>query len=203
MFKKKDTISIKVTKETPPLTLDQKWHELFAKKKTLQISQLEKKLNQLIQEQGRLNNEYKEYGLLKKKLMGDIISQMPEAFETTQDHALNDMDKNKHYIQDINKKLSHHEKRLSQLPQDIQKANTQLAEACMLVCYKDMVASKKVLKNVDVEINELRDKLKGLISIKTENKEQYELLYSYMHDLVGPEAMERFDLKFMGEKQDD
>ena len=52
-------------KKVPILTLDQKWHRLFAiHGKPEAVKELESELNELLKRQGKLNNDLKE---LKKK----------------------------------------------------------------------------------------------------------------------------------------
>lgn len=56
------------SRKVPILVLDQKWHRLFALSgKTSEIKQLEEKLNQLLEQQGKLNNDLKE---LKRQRIG-------------------------------------------------------------------------------------------------------------------------------------
>lgn len=189
---------VKIYKETHPLTIDQRWHELLANRKTNKIKMLENKLNSLLKEQGQSNNEYKEYTLLKKKLMSDIITDMTDAFDEKKEKTVDNMFKNKKYINTINQKLNKYEKRLSELPQEIQLINGELLEAGMALCYREMMKSKKVLDGIDSRIEKLRDQLKEIIILKNENKEQYDQLYAYMHDLVGSEVIEQFDKIYLG-----
>ena len=54
-------------RKIPVLTLDNKWHQLFTQTgSTKQIEVLTEKLNELIREQGRINNEIKEIKKVKK-----------------------------------------------------------------------------------------------------------------------------------------
>ena len=51
-------------KKIPILTLDNKWYRLFEKNMTPEMKKLEGRINELLMEQGRINNEVKD---LKKK----------------------------------------------------------------------------------------------------------------------------------------
>ena len=57
-------------REIPVLTLDNKWHKLFAQSKPDKtITHLQTELNDLIKRQGKANTERKEIRKLKKKLI--------------------------------------------------------------------------------------------------------------------------------------
>lgn len=199
-FKKPDSKIMEVTinKKVHHLTLDNRWHELFKENKSRKIKSLENKLNNLIKEQGKLNNDYKEYTALKKKVMTDIVTNMSQACEEENNKAIENMDKNKNYITEINKKLDSIENRLVKLPQEIEQTNKSLLESSMADCYARMIASKIKINSYEEQVNELRNKLKELVIEKNENQEQYEKLYTYMHDLVGRDVIEQFDNMYLG-----
>jgi seryl-tRNA synthetase len=202
MFFKKNRsndLGININKKVHLLTLDNRWHELFKENKSREIKKLENKLNDLIKEEGKLNTEYKEYSALKKKVMKDIVENMTEAFEED-DEAMQTMDKSKKYINDINKKLDDSEYRLTNLPKDIGEVNKKLLEVSMADCYNRMMKSKNEVTELEKEINTMRSKLKELIIKRDENNDLYEHIYTYMHDLVGPDVIEQFDKLYLGGK---
>lgn len=186
---------VQISKEFPPLTLDQKWHELFNGRKTAKMKLLEKQLNDLLKLQGKLNNEYKEYSMLKKNLMSEIIKTMPDAFESNNEHSLDTLAKNKRFVENINEKLERYEKRLATLPKEINEVNNELLNHSMDYCYKQMNSIRNEFSSLDDRINKLREEIKELMIKKNESQEQYERMYSYMHDVVGADIMEQLDIK--------
>lgn len=201
MFFSKQKIDkpLNIEKRVHILTLDNRWHELFSdKKKIRKIVELEKKLNKLISEQGQLTNDLKEYSLLKKKMMVDIVDNMKEAIEDEDDNAINEMQKSKKYINDIKDKLDKIEGRMGNLPREIQDINKELLEYTMQDCYMRMYDTKKELDELQEWIDRVREELKEKVVRKTEVKEEYDRLYSYMHDLVGYEIIELYDKKYLG-----
>ena len=56
-------------KRIPVLTLDNKWYRLLTEEARSEVSDLERQLNELLKQQGKLNNEVKNIKRLKKKLM--------------------------------------------------------------------------------------------------------------------------------------
>ncbi|GKX31660.1 hypothetical protein SH1V18_41400 [Vallitalea longa] len=201
MFFSKQKIEkpINIEKKVHILTLDNRWHELFCNnRKSKKISDLEKKLNKLVGEQGQLTNDLKEYSLLKKKMMVDIVDNMKEAIEDEDDTAINEMKKSKKYISDIKVKLDKMEERMETLPKEIQITNKELLEYTMQDCYMRMFNTKNELDELQEWINKVREELKEKAVRKTEAKEEYDRLYSYMHDLVGYEIIELYDKKYLG-----
>lgn len=197
-FKKQKNVHIKIKKQTPPLVLDQKWHALFSDNKTFKMKELEQQLNNLLKAQGQANIDYKEYTQLKKKLLSDILGEMPDAFDNAKDESQINMAKNKKYIDEINKKLKRFETKLIKLPKEIEAVNSELLEISMSECYKRMMVHKNNLVVLEDKINELRETLKTLMIDKNESKDEYERLYAFMHDLVGSEVMEEFDVQYLG-----
>lgn len=199
MFNKaKKHIEIPIDKKVHILTLDNRWHELFANNKTRKLKELENKLNQLIKKQGQYNNDYKDYTQLKKKIMADIVDHMSE--DSTNQHVNKIMERSKKHINDINKKLEKIEKDLPKMPSEINKTNMALVEISMSICYERIIKRKKELSEMELKINSLRDELKELMVQKNESKDEYDKFYAYMHDLVGAEVIEQFDNIYFGEK---
>lgn len=201
LLKRKKIAQIKIMKQIYPLTLDQKWHALFGKHKTSKMKQLEIKLNGLIKSQGQATNDYKEYSQLKKKLLSDIIGDMPDAFESTANDSILKMDKNKRYINSINQKLKKIENKLILLPKEINETNSELLEVSMVLSYEKIAKYKNSIIKMEDKINCLREELKELVVRKNEGKEEYEQFYAYMHDLVGPEIIEQYDKLYLGGKE--
>ncbi len=69
-------------KKIPLLVLDPQWHELFPEhRKTSEIKNCEKRLNELIRMQGQTANNIKEYDKAKKAIMDNIVSNMTDGSE--------------------------------------------------------------------------------------------------------------------------
>ena len=187
-----------IVKNIHLLVLDNKWHELFINKKTTRMKSLELKLNDLLKKQGKYNTEHKEYSLLKKKLLDDILQGMTD----TNSKDLS-MEKNKRYIDEINHKLEKMEKELAEIPHDLNALNAKLLMASMEAFYQRILKRKRILKGMDEKIEKKRKELTEMVGLYTESKEEYEKLYGYMHDLVGPEVIEEYDsYYFKGDKND-
>jgi hypothetical protein len=181
------------TENIPLLVLDNKWHELFCDKKTQKMKTYEKELRKLIALQGKYLTEHKDYLLLKKKIMGDIVKSMAESNEVERQKEMN---KNKRYINDINKKLNKIEDKLIGLPSAIDAKNKQLIDESLAIYYNVIVKNKDEIELMERKIEHLREEIKNQIIKKDEMKEETDKLYGYIHDLVGAEVMETYDNKY-------
>jgi uncharacterized protein (DUF885 family) len=175
---------------------------LFPKdKKNRRIIELENKLNELIREQGQTNNDFKEYTLLKKRMLSDIMDNMSDAIDYNDKDASKLLEKNKQYISEINEKLEKYDNKLDEIPSKIQQVNEELFKECAEICYTTMEDNKKEIENLEVWIEETKNLLKEKIIKKQEMQEVNSKIYSYMHDLVGLEIVNYLDKDF-GEEND-
>jgi|ASRP01.1.fsa_nt_gi seryl-tRNA synthetase len=184
---------IHIDKKTHLLVLDQKWHELFNNKKPSKILTLEKKLNALLKEQGKLTTESKEYYNLKKKIMQEIVDNMSETNAENEKDAFHKMEKNRRNIEEINDKLKQYEKRLDQLPMKIEQVNRELVTVTMNIFYLEMLDVRAKSQKHDKMVKKLREEIKEEIIARDETKERSDALYSFIHDVVGSDVIEQYD----------
>lgn len=186
-------------KKIPILILDNKWHRIFGKMNpTKDIIRLEKELAGLIKLQGKLTNENKDLKKIKANLMQDIVDNMDglkdSENEKSIDKKLND---NKRLINETNDRLEKNEDKLMELPKEIDEVNKQLMIATMEMCYDRLNSNTTEIEEIAEWIKSIRIQLKKNI-VKKQDLEIYNAeLYSYMHDIFGPEVMELFDMKYV------
>lgn len=200
MFGKKD-IEISIDKNTHLLTLDVKWHELFKDKKPLKVQGLERELNNLLKRQGTLNTELKEYQALKKKMMDEIVQNMGGTYDDNDKKARKKLDRNRNYIEQINKKLEDYEKELETIPDKILQKNKQLVSVTMNHFYLTMLKRKERANELEDTVVELKEKIQKAIIERDEAKEYYQQLYGYIHDVVGASIIEQYDKYYIGDKK--
>lgn len=199
---KKNNIEIQIDKSTHLLVLDKKWHELFKNKKPPKVKKIEKELNDLLKIQGTLTTEHKEYLNLKKQMMDEIVNSMGEAYDDNDKAALKKMEKNKKYIDQINKKLEHHETELITIPEKISAKNKELVNLTMHTFYHTMMQNKTNSSVLEAKVNALKEEIKETIIKRDEAKEHYQNLYGYIHDVVGADIIEQYDRYFIGDNND-
>ena len=184
---------IKINKPGHIVVLDQSWHKLFEGNKTIRISQLERKLNKLLKEQGKVNTEYVSYKQLKKQMMDEIVANMGK------ESAGNKMQQNSRHIKEINRKFDQYEEKKSQLPAEIESVNNELLTESMIQLYKKMIASKEKDQKVKETIATLKSQLKEKVGEKEDLEQEINELYGYMHDIAGFEVIEQLDKYYFGE----
>lgn len=183
-------------KKVPLVTLDNKWYLLFdSNLRTFTMTNLEKKLNKLLRRQGQLYNELKEMENAKKTLMDKILENM----DADEDSVNGDL-KNKKLgassklINDLNNKIVSREKELEELPNLIDQVNKSLLIEGMRVSYNAMKINKKNIEEIDAWIEDVRMELKNNVVKKQEIQEETNQIYSYMHDILGFEILDIFDM---------
>lgn len=175
-------------KKVPILVLDQRWHKLFPEgKKPAEIQALEKQLNDLLKEQGKLVNEVKHLKAGKKKLMDAIVSGMSSVENGRK------KDKQQKLLLQTKERIDQQSERLLELPYEIKAANEQLLSVGVRYCYDEWKKHTEDLKEVSRRIDEMRETLKETVAYKVELEESVDATYSLMHALLGREVMNYFD----------
>lgn len=182
-------------KKLPILTLDERWHNLFPDhRKQGSIKDLEQKVNQLLMRQGKLVNDIKDMKNLKSSLMKDIVNNMEIGNDILGKAKERKLEKNKKYIHEINEKIELGMDELGDLPYKIKEANELLMAESLKKCYEHMNDSTKEIVEITEWIMKTRDELKVKIIQKQEMEERYQNIYSYLHDILGADLMEDFDI---------
>lgn len=187
-----DTTQLKKQK-LPIITLDNSWHQLISEIKTPQINALEKEVNALLKEQGKLNTDYIEYSKLKKEMLDTILELTHEAFELGSDQAVKKIEDQQKMVLKINEKLEKIEPRLDVIPGEIEKTNAILVDQTAQLCYGYINDFRENSRVLDEEIQVIRSTLMK----KTEEKKGYdkksEQMYRFLHKIVGADVIEKLD----------
>ncbi len=192
--KRPDFIHIIRDKKLPILTLDNRWHELFPEeKKNVLIRELEHKVNQLLKKQGRLVNGIKDMKELKSILLKDIVVNMDTGREPARKAKDRKLDRNKHYVNEINSKTEIAMEELAELPYQIKRVNEELTAESIRIFYEQLEENREELEEVTEWINNIREELKTKLLIKQDLEAKNSLIYTYMHDILGAEIMEMVD----------
>ena len=178
-------------KRVQVLTLDNKWHRLFAMMEPdKELKRLEENLNSLLRLQGKMNTESKSLKVIKKKLMDEIVQLM----EKDDSSSLKKVEENKRLIEECNQKLEEYQDRLLDIPSEIDAANKELMLRTMEMCYEVLQVNSNEIEEIGNWISEIRIELKKNIIRKQEKEIKNHELYSYMHDVFGADVVEIFDI---------
>ncbi len=203
--KKIDFNQIVKNKKLPILTLDSRWHELFPEdQKTVVIKELEQEVNNLLKRQGKLVHDIKDMKKLKSNLIKDIMENMDIGSDLIGKVKEKKLDKNKQYINEINDKMNEAMDELADIPYQIKEVNEALMSESFNLCYERLESNKEELMDVANWIAGIREELKQKILIKQDLESKNLLMYTYMHDILGAELMEQFDVEHkMNQEQKD
>lgn len=185
-------------KSIPILTLDNKWHQLFTQTEmTPEIESLSEELNALVERDGKIRSETKDIKKLKKKLLGEIVPLRDQANKSGNSAAIEkEIQDRTRLINDCNDRLASHEDELLDLSKQIYDVDYKLMIETMKVCYERLHDNTTDIKALDQWISRVRIELKkNVIRLQETEMENYNL-YSYMHQIFGPEVIEIFDMKY-------
>lgn len=181
-------------KKIPILTLDHKWHKLFAQQEDHEsIRDLEDRVNDYLKQQGKINTEIKSLNLYKKQLMNEIVSIMEYPDSPKKERK---MEENKRLIEETNVKLSDYRDELLELPKLIDDANFELMIQTMHICYDKIKQNTQEIEEINEWIQDFRVQLKCKVIQKQQKEVLNDEIYSYMHAIFGPDVIDMFDMKY-------
>lgn len=189
-------------KKIPLLVLDNKWHQLFmVEKKPRLVKKLETELNELLQRQGKLNTELKEMKKLKANLLQEIRDNMEQA--ETDAKAQKKQEKNQKLVVEINEKTEAYEDELLEIPHKMDEVNRQLMLETINVFYNLMKKNEADIEEIIEWVKDIREKVKENMVRKTTLEEYNTTIYGYLHDVLGADVVDVFDLKYLKKPEDE
>ena len=192
MAEKRDFKAAIQNTKVPILVLDQKWHQLFlVNGKPNDIAEKEKELDELIQREAHIKKDIKDYKKVKQNLMDEIVAGMEERGE---EHVQAVADK-KRLIDEANEKIDALEDELLDLPNRTKEVNDELMDMTANYCYEYFRVNTEKINEITAWIKQVRHDLKVNV-VKKQNREiNTRQMYSYMHDVFGPQVTNIFDLQ--------
>ena len=191
-------------KSIPILTLDNKWHQLFTQTEmTPEIEALADQLNSLVERDGRIRTDTKKIKKLKKTLLSEIVPLRDKANKAGGSAASieKEIQERTRLINECNEKLGGHDDELLDLSREIYDVDYKLMIETMKVCYETLQENTEYIKGLDEWISQVRVELKkNVIRLQEAEMENYNL-YSYMHQIFGPEVMDIFDMEYDPDKR--
>lgn len=182
------------------LVLDERWNSLFKNiEKTERIIKLERELIELLKEEVRLNSEYKDISAQKSKCLKRIMELTPKVFEENDEKARMEMEECEKNIKEINKRFKEIERELETIPDRIKDKNLELLESVVFTVYFKIRENQRRIKELEKHIEEARKNLEKYIDEKGKLAEDYTDIYTYFHDLIGKEELEKLDREYFGD----
>lgn len=200
---KKEFSKLLEGKKLSVAVLDHEWHELFNYvKPDREIKRLEEKLNELLKRQGKANTETKEIRKIKARLMDEIMQMMNEIGESEPSAKVQKkMDDNKRLINECNEKIDAYQDELLDLPKQIDEVNRKLMIRTMELCYDDIAANTRDIKEIAEWIAKVRVELKKQVLRKQDRETRNQELYRYLHGIFGADVIDIFDMAYYPDQQ--
>jgi hypothetical protein len=184
--------NITAFKKLPILTLDERWYHLVPDSyKTDEIKFWEHQVNDLLKKQGQITNDIKEVKKIKSKLIQDVVDNM-EDDDNSASHKKR-MTQNQRLIQEAKDKIADLEDQALDVPRQLVEANQKLMVETVRICYEKINNNKSDLKVLEKWINATRIKMKKNLLVKQDKEIMNDQMYSYMHDILGPDLMGELD----------
>ncbi|MCR5719760.1 MAG: hypothetical protein K6F84_04265 [Lachnospiraceae bacterium] len=178
----------------PVLTLDNKWYRLLDEVGKKNVKEKEEELNTLLKRQGKLNTEIKAIKTLKKKLLNEIVENVDESDVNVGDNP--EVKEKKAYIDELNEKLDAYEDENLELPRQINEINHDLMMDTIERCYDIMKDNSEEIAKTAEWVTSIRIELKKRLINKQEMEQKNQDIYSYMHDIFGPNVVDLFDMTY-------
>lgn len=188
-------------KNIPVVTLDNKWYRLLSSDDRKTVKESENELNGFLRKQGKLNSESRDIKRLKKKLMNEIVPMVDDAEAGGDPDVEKKLTEHKRLIEECNEKLEKIEDELLDIPQMIKTSNQELMMETIDCCYGTIQENTEEIKEIEAWVKDIRIQLKKQLIKKQELEQKNHEIYSYMHDIFGPQVMDLFDLKYDPESQ--
>lgn len=187
----------------PMLILDERWHAVFKNtEKTDEIIENEEKLKELLKEESRLAFEKKEIISRKKNCLDKIIKLTPEVFDEDNEQSKEEMQKCEKEINHINERMKSIEAEIDNMPERMREANLELLEHTVNTVYLKMRQNQLRLKELEELIQKTRKQLEGYIDEKEGLAEFDNDIYSYFHDLLGGEELQKLDNEYFNKSDE-
>lgn len=184
------------------LTLDQKWHHLFAAEgKPKKIQEQEKRVTGWLQAQARAQQELKELKKLKATLMNNIVQNMDGA-EGKNQRQERKLSEDRRLIDETKQKMQECEDTLLEIPRHLKEDNDLLLQLTVEYCYYQLRTNAAAIGEIGDWITRMRMELKRQIIRKQRAEVSNREIYAYMHDVFGAGMLNILDLQYQEETEE-
>ena len=178
-------------KKIPIISLDNKWYKLMAGiEHTPRMQELEEQLKNLLKRQGKINTDLKAINKAKAKLRDEIVNAMDEEGGKEKQEEFSAQ------INVLNKQMEEYQDELLDLPKQIDAVNSELMLETMEICYTVIAENTQHINEIADWIANIRVELKKNVVRKQECELKNQQMYTYMHDIFGPDVIDMFDMKY-------
>lgn len=180
-------------KKLPIVLLDPLWLTVKEQIKSNIISEKEKKLQELLKEQARLNTDYKEYTKVKQNFLKQILALSGEVQGEGSTKKIEELNKLHQSTLEVNNRLEGIEERLEVVDEEVKSTNKELVEEMIAVGYEYIEVHRLKEVKLEAEIAELREEMLKKTNEKKQSEKFLKDIYNYLHNIVGQQQIEIID----------
>lgn len=200
LFKKSESIEFagRIMKKNriPILIYDKQWKQVFHSNMNKSMETLSKNLQQLLDEEKELEKKLKSSQDRKRVLMNKIIHLSDRLNSRGEEIEISNMENARDEITKINDEIDEIRESLELYPKKIEIVNMELVKETAKTAYSEINTTESRLLDVDEEIHILREKLGMYWDEKESLEQKVQILYSLLHSIIGPEEIEKLDIRF-------
>lgn len=189
------------TKKLPIVLLDPLWHSIREQVVSEFIAKNETELQNLLKEQGKLTNDYREYGIVKQNFLKQILNLSGEIHNDGDNNKIEELNKLHESTLGANQKLEEIEKRLEKVEEEIEAVNRAIIEEIIAIGYEYITVCKTNNNQLEQEIHELREAVVTKTNQKKKNDQVLKGIYNYMHNVIGQNHIEVIDKEMWDNKK--
>ncbi|WP_026894656.1 hypothetical protein [Clostridiisalibacter paucivorans] len=187
-----------IMKNNVPLLInDEIWKKLFKDVKDRSISAYSEQLKELTKEMKETNRSLSKLKKEKGKVMASILNYSHRINNKHDENAVINLDESQQRLIEINEKIEELTFKSETLPNEIRQTNFELLEATIKQGYKILKEDGRKLEEANEEVEQLRNRLKVLIDEKNDYEERINMIYRFIHGIIGPDEMEKLDKKML------
>lgn len=180
-------------KKLPIVLLDPLWLTVKEQIKSNIISEKEKKLQELLKEQARLNTDYKEYTKVKQNFLKQILALSGELQGEGSTKKIEELNKLHQSTLEVNNRLEGIEERLEVVDEEVKSTNKELIEEMIAVGYEYIEVHRLKEVKLEAEIAALREEMLKKTNEKKQSEKFLKDIYNYLHNIVGQQQIEIID----------
>lgn len=201
LFKKNESIEFanRIMKQNriPILICDEQWKKIFSNNMNKYMESLSRELKQLLDEERQLEQKLRSNKERKRILMNKIIHLSNRVNSNGEEDLIPNIEEAKYEIDLLNQEIDQIYESLELYPERIASKNIELLRETARVGYSEINQMETRLLTIDKEIDKLRQILGDFWDEKELLENKTQALYSLLHSIIGPEAIEKLDLNYL------
>lgn len=192
-LKKNYIATVLENKKLPVVLVDPLWYTVKEQIKSNVIDENEKKLQELLKEQARLNTDYKEYNKVKQNFLKQILALSGEVQGEAGDKKIEELNKLHQSTLEVNHRLEDIEKRLEEVDAEVDLKNKEIIEEMVAVGYEYIELHRLKEAKLEAEIEALRSEMLQKTNERKQSEKFLKDIYQYLHNIVGQQQIEIID----------